>query len=343
MRRNRMWSWAIVLTASVVAIAAFCAQSQQIATAQDQNEPEGRIVQIGEPKDEPAAESTEGEASAAPLYWIGLRGRGIDDPVLRTQLQLAEDTGVVIEEVVAESPAEKAGLRKHDIILRSNGDMVDSMEVLQQQVQATLNKPIELTILRLGKEMDVTVTPDKRPDDFEQLMGPAPNAAGRDLLGGDLGRLLQQLQEGALPEGMRVIGPGVVLNGRPFNFNAIPEGMSVSITRTDDGPAQITVKKGDQTWQFNSDDAKALAQLPEEVRNYVSGMLNGQKGLQGQFGNLDLNAELRHWLPERLGNMPGFDNAFQAQEDEVSRRLNEMQEQLEQLQQKLRQQDEAAP
>jgi hypothetical protein len=170
------------------------------------------------------------------------------------------------------------------------------------------------------------------------LLEPEPNVPGGDLLGGDLGQLLQQFQGGNLPGGVRVIGPGVVLNGPQFNLNAIRNGMSVSVTRDGEGPAQITVKKGDKTWTLSSDDAKALADLPEDVRDLVSGMINGQ----GQLGNLDLNAELRHWLPDRLGNMPGFENAFKAQEDEVNRRLNEMQEQLKQLQEKLSAQEEEA-
>lgn len=334
------FKWDSLLMASVIAIAGVCAQSQQFAFAQEEDELEGPIVQIGEAKDENADAPA---APEAPAFWIGLRGRGIDDPVLRTQLQLAEDMGVVIEEVVADSPAEKAGLRKHDIILRANDEVVNSMEVLQSQVVATGDKPIELKIIRLAKEMDVTVTPEQRPENFQQLLGSQPGVPGGEMLGGDLGRLLQQFQGGAgLPGGMRVFGPGMVLNGRQFNIDAVPNGMSVSIARDGDGPAQVTVKKGDKTWTFSSEDAKALAELPEDVRNYVSGLLNGQNGLAGQFGNIDLNAELRHWLPDRLGNLPDFKKEFQAQEDEVTRRLNEMQEQLKQLQEKLNKAEEEA-
>ena len=69
-------------------------------------------------------------------------------------------------------------------------------------------------------------------------MGPEPNMPGGELLGGDLGRLMQQLQNGNLPGGMRVFGPGMVLNGRQFNINSVPNGISVSIARNGDGPAQ---------------------------------------------------------------------------------------------------------
>lgn len=334
------FKWDTLLMASVVAVAGVCAQSQQFAQAQEQKEPEGRIVQIGEAKGEDEAAV---EAPAAPAFWIGLRGRGIEDPVLRTQLQLAEDMGVVVEDVVAESPAEKAGLRKHDIILRANDEVVDSMEVLQKQVVSTGDKPIDLKVIRLAKEIDVTVTPETRPENFQALMGPEAGAMAEDLLGGDLGRLLGQLQGGAgLPGGMRVFGPGMVLHGRQFNVDAVPNGISVSIARSGEGPAQITVKKGDQTWTLNSDDAKALAELPEDVRNYVSGMINGENGGGAQLGNFDWQAELRHQLPDRLGNLPGLDKAFKAEEDEVTRRLNEMQQQLKQLQEKLNEAEKEA-
>jgi hypothetical protein len=322
--------------ASVVAVAGVCAQSQQFALAQEEEGLEGPIVQIGEAQGEEEAAPV-AEAPAAPAFWIGLRGRNVDDPVLRTQLQLAEDMGVVVDDVVPDSPAEKAGLRKHDIILRANDEVVDSMEVLQKQVVATGDKPIDLKIIRLAKEMDVTVTPEERPENFQELMGPETFVAPNDMLGGelDLGRLLGQLQGGNLPGGMRVFGPGMVLNGRQFNVDAVPNGISVSIARNGDGPAQITVKKGDKTWTLNSDDAKALAELPEDVRDYVSGMINGENGIAGQLGNFDWQAELKHQLPDRLGNLLHDGKAFQAQEDEVTRRLNEMQQQLEELQKKL--------
>lgn len=333
-------TWDIMLVAALAAVAGVVLQSHQLATAQEQEEVsqeelEGPIVQIGPEKGDttPAAD----EAPAAPQepsYWIGLRGRGVADPVLRTQLQLAEDMGVVIEDIVSNSPAEKAGLRKHDIILRANDDVVDSMETLQQHVQTGQDEPIELQLLRLGKEIEVTVTPEERPADFQQQLGGEATIPGQEMLGGDIGRLLEQLQGGAGLPGMRVIGPEV-FNGGQFNLNALPNGISVSIARSGEGPAQITVKKGDQTWTVNSDDAKALAELPEDVRGFVTGMMNGpQGGIAQQFGNIDLQAELQHMLPDRLKNLPGMGN-FKAQEDELTKRMQLLEKQIEELQQRL--------
>lgn len=333
MKRNKS-TWDIMLVALMAAVAGVGLQSHQFAFAQEQEELEGPIVQIGPGKDNETTPVTDQDPAAPqePSYWIGLRGRGVEDPVLRTQLQLAEDMGIVIEDIVPKSPAEKAGLRKHDIILRANDDIVDSMETLQQHVQTGQDKPLELLLLRLGKEITITVTPEQRPANFQQQVGGGNEFGlpGQEMLGGDVGRLLQQLQ--GVGPGLRVIGPGMVLGNRDFNVNAVPNGISVSIARNGEGPAQITVKKGDQTWTVNSDDEKALAELPEDVRGFVSGMLNGQGGIN--VGNLDLEGQLRHAIPRHLGKIPGMGD-FQGQEDELAKRMEEMQKQINQMQQRI--------
>lgn len=341
-RINRFWD--TLLVAAIVAIAGICTQPYQLAMAQEQQELEGPIVEISPAKDEQdeAVALEESAPTESPDYWIGVQGHGVADPVLRTQLQLAEDMGVVVAEVVPDSPAEKAGLRKHDIILRANGDVVDSMEVLQEQVKVGQDKPIELQVIRLGKEIDVTVTPEERPEKFEAN---SPRGSGQDVFGGDLGRLLGQLQGGQLPGGMRVFGPGMIFNGRQFDFdfNSLPSGMSVSISRENDGPAQITVKKGDKTWELKSDDAQALAELPDDVREYVSGLVNGQFDMKQELGNLDLEAELRHWLPKNLGELNRGDRGmerFKAQEDQLKERMNQLEQQLQELKERLATEEE---
>lgn len=336
MKRSRR-PWDTLLVAAIVAMTGICAQTGQFAFAEESTELEGEIVQIGPEKDDStvASAATE-ETEVEPTYWIGLRGRGVDDPVLRTHLQLAEGTGIVVEDVVPDSPAQKAGLQKHDIILRANDDMVDSMETLQKHVQTGKDKPIELEIIRLGKETTATVTPAERPADYQQLAGGNDGVGVAPGFGGDIGRMLGQLQAGNGLPNMRVFGPGMVFNGQRMDLNAL-DGMSISVQREGDGPAQITVKKGDKTWTLSSDDAKALAELPEDVRNAVSGMMGGGLGgLQQQlFGNIDLEAELRHNLPKQLGMLPGLE----AQEKEIRERMNQMEQQIKELKEKLEEQE----
>ena len=91
----------------------------------------------------------------------------------------SDQTGALVEEVVTGSPAEKFGLQASDKAFDSNGQQVmiggdvitavdgkavESMEDLSAAVKA--QKPgdkVELTVLRNGKEITVTVTLGERP------------------------------------------------------------------------------------------------------------------------------------------------------------------------------------
>ncbi len=82
-------------------------------------------------------------------------GVGVDRPgaTLVDQLDLPRDQGVVIEEVLPNSPADKAGLKTHDILLELNGKPVPSkVEELQKLVAGIkAGTPVEAVVLRKGK------------------------------------------------------------------------------------------------------------------------------------------------------------------------------------------------
>jgi len=330
-------AWDSLLIASMVLLAGVCAQSQQRAAAEESEQGEaeqGKVVTIA-----PDAGAVDIQPQTRiveePSYWIGIRGRSIESVVLRTHLQLAEDMGVVVEDIVSDSPAAKAGLRKHDIILRANGDAVDNMQVLQSQVRTRKEKPLELTIIRLGKSEKVVVVPELRP---EQLTEPA-GAFDRFNSGLD-GDVMQQFIE---QFGARKIGPGMVFRGggQRFDVNQMPNGVSVSIQRNDGGPAQITVTQGDDVWQIEGDDKESLKQLPRDVRPFVERMLNGQNNFRGfrgdgfDFG--DFNAELEGILPRALGGIrPSLDGmglgaGQEPAPDPMRKRIDELERKMQRL------------
>ncbi|RIK83209.1 MAG: hypothetical protein DCC67_06145 [Planctomycetota bacterium] len=341
MKRRRFEGfWIAALFFAIPAAAVLLDQGPQ-ATADD--EPQGRIVDITDgnsdqpqaENEDPAAEGQQQPAEqAVPKYWIGLQGRPIDSPVLRTQFQLAEDVGVVVENVVPDSPADKAGLRQHDIIVAVNGEPVTGMQALQEVVASSEAQAIELKVIRLAKESSVKVTPEERPKDLPQglLAQPEGNplgAAGPQ----ELEQFFRQLQQGNVPGGVRVFGPGMVLGGQAFNLNQMPEGISVSVTRQGKEPPTITVQKGDQTWTVKGDDPQALKQLPEDVRPFVQKMLAGSK--PGPAGLPRFDFDLEGVLPEEMGQFDAGGAGKRVQE--ANKRLRE---QIEQLEQRMRQLEE---
>lgn len=88
---------------------------------------------------------------------------------------MREVRGVGITQVVKDSPAEKAGLRKDDVILRFEGDSVTSTRKLTRLVsEVAPDHTARLTISRGGAEQEVTVTVGKRDNSmnaFHKLEG----------------------------------------------------------------------------------------------------------------------------------------------------------------------------
>jgi serine protease Do len=94
-------------------------------------------------------------------YYIGVAVAHPDD-TLRAHLELPAGVGLVANEIVANSPAEKVGVKVHDILLELDGKPLDSPETLVAQVQAAKNKATPLKLLRAGKPLTLSITPELR-------------------------------------------------------------------------------------------------------------------------------------------------------------------------------------
>jgi serine protease Do len=71
--------------------------------------------------------------------------------------------GVGVTRVVAGSPAEKAGLKKDDVILRLDGENITSVRKLNRLVsEIAPDQSVKVTVSRGGAEQDVTATIAKR-------------------------------------------------------------------------------------------------------------------------------------------------------------------------------------
>ena len=71
--------------------------------------------------------------------------------------------GVGVTQIVKDSPAEKAGLRKDDVILRIDGEIVNSVRKLNRLVsEMSPDHSVRITVSRGGAEQEVTATIGKR-------------------------------------------------------------------------------------------------------------------------------------------------------------------------------------
>ncbi|GAA3631854.1 hypothetical protein GCM10022223_57450 [Kineosporia mesophila] len=100
------------------------------------------------------------ENGSAQHPWLGIT---LGDATVK--VDNAERDGASVQSVVADSPAETAGLKKGDTVIAIDGEYINGAESLMAQVrERTPGTEVTVSIVRDGKTQDVKVTLDTRPD-----------------------------------------------------------------------------------------------------------------------------------------------------------------------------------
>ena len=94
--------------------------------------------------------------------WLGITMNSVNAD-LAEKLNLDMPRGALVEVVGMESPAQKAGIERGDVIVSFNGQQVQDIHHLRHIVGATtVGKSVEVKVLRKGKEKLLTVKLGKR-------------------------------------------------------------------------------------------------------------------------------------------------------------------------------------
>jgi serine protease Do len=89
--------------------------------------------------------------------WVGLRVQEIDQLLARS-LELERTEGVLVSSVSEGSPADKAGLRRGDVLLQIDGRRVESVEDAREAMAARMvGEEVAITISRDGRQKDVVL------------------------------------------------------------------------------------------------------------------------------------------------------------------------------------------
>jgi len=133
--------------------------SQPVAIAQTQEPTEPLIA--GEPLEQSVAVLLDGGG------FLGVNTEEITKENMG-RYGLSSARGVGVTSVIKDSPAEKAGLRKDDVILRVDNENVTSTRKLMRLIsEIAPDHSVSLTISRGGSEQQVAVTIGKRDDNHE--------------------------------------------------------------------------------------------------------------------------------------------------------------------------------
>lgn len=226
-----------------------------------------------------------------PNYWIGIALAGNEGK-----------ESLTVMDVLPDSPALKAGLQAGDLLAAVGDKKLERLEQLMDVIQDSGGKPLELHIVRDGKEVTVHVKPDKRPTESPQpsetqkapdsgryTPAPTPPPVASPAI-----RFPDPQSPDASPSasdratgGGSAFPPGGGSSARPrtariamaFPGSQLPDDMQVTITKKGNRPAVIVAKQGEKLWKTTEN---GLDMLPPAAQAYAARAL-GRDVLHGRM------------------------------------------------------------
>jgi hypothetical protein len=174
-------------------------------------------------------------------------------PILEDQFDLAKDQGLVVVGIGPNSPAAKAGLKKHDILVELNGKAVSSkpMEFAKQLKEIKPDTPVDAVVIRKGKKETIKglKLPEAPAGGFPGFPGgqggPKPPAFGDGAKGNTT---VEANKDGFTmthkEDGVKIVAKGKVEGGKPNVTEVVIEsnGKSKTYDSLDKVPAEYKEK-----------------------------------------------------------------------------------------------------
>lgn len=178
---------------------------------------------------------------------LGINIQNINED-LADSLNLKDTRGVLVSNVRTGSAADKAGIKRGDVITAINGETVEDSNVLRNKVAGTLpGTEIKIKIWRDGTEQELTAVLDElNPETASASTPQSENDRSKQGQGGKLGLTLQPLT----PEMMRQLD--------------LPEdtrGLVVTETDPNGAAAQTGIRRGDVILEVNRQPVTTLDEM----------------------------------------------------------------------------------
>lgn len=197
---------------------------------------------------------------------------------------MSQPRGVGITQVVQGSPAEKAGLRKDDVILRLDGENITSVRKLNRLVsEIAPDQSVRVTVSRNGAEQELNATVGKRNNfgfaqDLFSKNGKTfklepktwkfeyPNIDRFELGDHDFGDLTMILGNG------RRLGVSTMqLNKQLADYFGVAKGVLVTAVSEDGPSAKAGVKAGDVITAIDGEEVDSPGDLSRVANNKKDG------------------------------------------------------------------------
>ena len=164
--------------------------------------------------------------------YLGIYGQDIT-PDMAELLNIKNSQGVIVASVEKDSPAEKAGLQSHDVLLEMNGEKIESYDSFRNAVAVlTPGSNLKLSVLRDGDVRDINVTLGTRPTEVAMSNQVQDQKNSQEYMGIEVQNVTKDLSEQfGYPIGGGVIITSVTPGSPAANAGIQPGDLIESVNR----------------------------------------------------------------------------------------------------------------
>ena len=201
--------------------------------------------------------------------WLGVGTHEVTAEKAK-ELKLSAERGVVLGEIVPDSPAAKAGLKENDVVTELNGQRIEGAAQFRRMIhEIPAGRTIQLTVWRDGRSQTLNATlgkSEERRQSFK-VMSPTPGA---------FAFRMPEIPEipsmdwsgGMLAGGQPRLGIDAEdLSGQLGTFFGAPDGEGILVRDVNSGsPAEKAgLKSGDVITSLNGERLRSVGELREKL------------------------------------------------------------------------------
>jgi serine protease Do len=181
--------------------------------------------------------------------WLGIYIQDIDD-TLAKHFKVNPKSGVLVADVMKDSPSEKAGIKRGDIITKVNEKKVSTPSDLQSEIlEKDVGEKVEVTVLRDGKEAVYNIV-------LEEMTGDGEGSGLSDSEHGWRGMTLQDITPEITSE---------------FKLPLQVQGVIITKIEPRTSAAEAQIQKGDVLIGINNQSIESLDGFNKIVKQIQDG------------------------------------------------------------------------
>jgi serine protease Do len=203
--------------------------------------------------------------------WLGVETHEVTADKAK-ELKLPAERGVVVAEVMKDSPAAKAGLKENDVIAEVNGQRVEGAAQFRRMIhEIPAGRSAQLTVWRDGRAQTLSATLGKAEERHNTWMNAMPGAFAFRMPDVDIPEMPPIDLGGEmalLPGGHPRLGIDAEdIGGQLGSFFGAPDGEGILVRSVNpNSPAEKAgLKAGDVITSFNGERVRSLGDLRQKL------------------------------------------------------------------------------